>query len=90
MLKARMGEAGRRVPTGLMPDWVIWLASYFDTSLKQLVPILGQSLDSTSAKAKCDRHPGLLPSTYPNPRVDQVMTWYPGAVACLLSSCIQS
>ena len=53
LLKARMGEAGRRVPTGVMPDWVIWLASFMDPGLKQLLPILGLSNASSNEKARC-------------------------------------
>ncbi len=52
-MKARMGVAGKRVPTGLLPDWVLWLASHFDTSLKQIVPILGTIPHSSNEKAKC-------------------------------------
>jgi len=54
LLKANMGEAGRRVPTGVMPDWVIWLASFLDPGLKQLIPILGLSNASSNAKARCE------------------------------------
>ena len=57
LLKANMGEAGKRVPTGVMPDWVIWLASFFDPGLKQLIPILGLSNASSNAKARCVRIP---------------------------------
>ena len=53
VLKARMGEAGKRVPTGLLPGWVIWLASHFDTSLKQIVPSLGTMPQISNEKAKC-------------------------------------
>jgi len=53
LLKAKMGEAGKRVPTGVMPDWVIWLASFLDPGLKQLIPILGLCNASSNAKARC-------------------------------------
>ena len=53
MLKARMGEAGKRVPTGILPDWVLRLAACFDSSLRQIVPILGMMPQSSNEKAKC-------------------------------------
>ncbi len=53
MLKARMGKAGNRVPTIVLPDWVVWLASFFDSSLKQFVPILGTKPECSNEKAKC-------------------------------------
>ena len=52
LLKAEMGEAGGRVPTGIMPDWVIWLASFLKPDLRQLVPILGKTLAASNLKAR--------------------------------------
>ena len=53
LLKAKMGEAGERVPTDVMPDWVIWLASYLKPDLRQIVPILGKKLAASNDKARC-------------------------------------
>jgi len=53
VLKSRMGEAGKRVPTGILPDWVLRLAACFDSSLRQIVPILGKMPQSSNEKAKC-------------------------------------
>jgi nucleoside-diphosphate-sugar epimerase len=51
-LKARMGDAARRVPTRVLPDWLLRVASVFDSSLGQIVPELGKFKNATNAKAK--------------------------------------
>lgn len=52
VLKTRMGEAGKRVPTRVLPDWLLRAASLFDSSLKQIVPELGKLKNTTSEKSK--------------------------------------
>jgi nucleoside-diphosphate-sugar epimerase len=52
VLKARMGDAARRVPTRVLPDFVLRLASIFDSSLKQIIPELGKFKNATNEKAK--------------------------------------
>ncbi len=52
VLKARMGEAGRRVPTREIPDWVLRLSAVFDTAVKQVLPDLGKRKNATNAKAR--------------------------------------
>ena len=52
ILKARMGDAARRVPTRSLPDWAVRLAAIFDASVRQIVPELGKSKNATSEKAK--------------------------------------
>ncbi len=52
MLRARMGEAGRRVPTREIPDWVLRLSGVFDSAVKQVLPDLGKRKNATSAKAR--------------------------------------
>ena len=52
VLKARLGEAARRVPTRRLPDWLVRFASLFDGSVKQIVPELGKTKNATSAKAR--------------------------------------
>ena len=79
MLKARMGEAGKRVPTGILPDWVLWLASYFDSSLKQIVPMLGTVPQCSNEKAKCV--PLILhPNPYPGFDPVSHKRWLPSAL----------
>jgi len=52
MLKARMGDAARRVPTGVFPDWVVRLATLADSSLSLIVPELGKTKNATNEKAR--------------------------------------
>jgi dihydroflavonol-4-reductase len=52
VLKGRMGNAGRRVPTRLLPDWVVRLVAMFDKSVGLIVPELGKFKNGTNAKAK--------------------------------------
>jgi nucleoside-diphosphate-sugar epimerase len=51
-LKERMGNAGRRVPTRVLPDWVVRLVAMFDKSVRLIVPELGKFKNGTNAKAK--------------------------------------
>jgi dihydroflavonol-4-reductase len=52
LLKTRMGEAARRVPTRVLPDWMVRLASLYDASLGQIVPELGKFKKATNEKAR--------------------------------------
>jgi dihydroflavonol-4-reductase len=52
VLKGRMGEAARRVPTRVLPNWLLRTASLFDPSLKQIIPELGKSKNASNEKAK--------------------------------------
>jgi dihydroflavonol-4-reductase len=47
-----MGDAARRVPTRVLPDWMIRLVSMFDPSVSLIVPELGKFKNATNAKAK--------------------------------------
>jgi nucleoside-diphosphate-sugar epimerase len=51
-LKARMGNAARRVPTRVLPDWVVRLAALFDPAVGQLVPELGKFKNATNERAR--------------------------------------
>lgn len=51
-LKARMGEAARRVPTKELPNWLLKLASLRDPAVKQIIPELGKKRNATSEKAR--------------------------------------
>ena len=51
-LKARMGEAARRVPTRELPDWLVRLAALVDPSLRQVIGELGKTKNATSEKAR--------------------------------------
>ena len=51
ILKARLGEAARRVSTRELPDWLVRIAALADPSVRQIVPELGKSKNATSEKA---------------------------------------
>lgn len=51
VLKSRMGEAARRVPTGELPNWMVKLASLMDPAVKLITPELGKKRNATNAKA---------------------------------------
>ncbi len=51
-LKARTGAAGRRIPTGQLPDWLMRIAAMRDDAVKQIIPELGKFKNATNAKAK--------------------------------------
>jgi dihydroflavonol-4-reductase len=52
VLKARMGEAGKNVPTRVLPDWMVRLVSKFDKSIALIIPELGKFKNGTSEKAR--------------------------------------
>ena len=52
LLRARLGDAARKVPTRKVPDLVIRLAALFDRSLASVAPRLGDRRTFTSAKAQ--------------------------------------
>jgi nucleoside-diphosphate-sugar epimerase len=52
VLKTRMGAAGARVPTRVLPNWIIRIAAMFDKSIALLVPELGKTKRATNEKAK--------------------------------------
>ena len=52
LLKARLGDAGARVPTRVLPDWMLRLASMFTPSVRQALPELGEVRRASSEKAR--------------------------------------
>jgi nucleoside-diphosphate-sugar epimerase len=52
LLRARMGEAARRAPTKVMPDWIVRFAGLFNPALAQAVPELGRVRRLTNEKAR--------------------------------------
>jgi dihydroflavonol-4-reductase len=52
VLKARMGEAARRVPTKELPNWLVRLASLTDPAIKQILPELGRRKNAANEKAR--------------------------------------
>jgi nucleoside-diphosphate-sugar epimerase len=52
VLKARLGEAAKKVPTHELPNWVVRLVARFDPAMRQLLPLLGRVRNATSDKAR--------------------------------------
>jgi nucleoside-diphosphate-sugar epimerase len=51
VLKECMGEAAGRVPTRLLPNWIVRLVSLFDPSVALITPELGKFKNATNEKA---------------------------------------
>jgi dihydroflavonol-4-reductase len=51
-LKARLGDAAKRVPTRELPNWLVRLVGRFSPSVRPLIPLLGNIRNATSAKAE--------------------------------------
>jgi len=67
VLKARLGDAAKKVPTRQLPNWLVRLAARFDPALQQLLPLLGKIRNATSEKAQRVLH------WTPRPREDAVL-----------------
>jgi dihydroflavonol-4-reductase len=52
VLKARMGEAAKKVPSRQLPNWLVRLAALRDPSVRQMVSELGKVKRGTHVKAK--------------------------------------
>lgn len=52
ILKRRMGEAAKRVPTRELPNWLVRVAAMKDPAVKQILPELGKRKNATSEKAQ--------------------------------------
>ena len=52
VLKLRMGAAGRRVPTNVLPNWMVKLAAMGDPAVSQIVPELGKRKNGSNEKAR--------------------------------------
>lgn len=51
-LRTRMGEKGKRVPTRVLPNWLLRLVALFDSAIGLITPELGKAKNGTNAKAK--------------------------------------
>jgi dihydroflavonol-4-reductase len=51
VLKRRMGDAAKRVPTRELPNWLVKVAAMRDPAVKVILPELGKVKNSTSEKA---------------------------------------
>jgi nucleoside-diphosphate-sugar epimerase len=52
VLRARLGDAARRVPTRQLPNWLVRFVALFDARMRPLLPLLGSTRNATSAKAE--------------------------------------
>lgn len=52
VLEARMGEAGARVPTKELPNWLLRLVALRDATVKQFLPELGKVKHASNEKAR--------------------------------------
>jgi nucleoside-diphosphate-sugar epimerase len=52
ILRERLGDSARRVPTREMPDFLVRLAALRDPAIKLILPELGKKKNATSAKAQ--------------------------------------
>ena len=52
VLRERMGDDAKKVPTRVLPNWLVRPVSRFDSSVKQIVPELGKVKQASNAKAK--------------------------------------
>ena len=51
MLRRRLGDAARRVPTRELPDWLLRVVALVDKSVGQIVPELGKRKNASAEKA---------------------------------------
>jgi dihydroflavonol-4-reductase len=52
VLKAGLGEAGRKIPTRQLPDWLVRLAALRSPEIKLLLPEVGKVKNASGEKAK--------------------------------------
>jgi nucleoside-diphosphate-sugar epimerase len=52
VLRNRMGEAGKKVPTRQLPNWLVRIAALRDPVVKQILPELGKLKNASNEKAK--------------------------------------
>jgi dihydroflavonol-4-reductase len=52
VLRARLGDAAKKVPTRQLPDWMVRLSARFSPQMRSLLPLLGKARNATSAKAE--------------------------------------
>jgi nucleoside-diphosphate-sugar epimerase len=52
LLKSRLGQPARRVPTRQLPNWLVRLAAFRDPAIRLILPELGKYKNGTNEKAK--------------------------------------
>ncbi len=67
MLKARLGDAAKRVPTRQLPNGLVRIVALFDPTVRPMLPLLDNTRHATSAKAE------RLLGWRPRPREDAII-----------------
>jgi len=52
VLRRRIGAAASKVPTRVLPNWLVRLAALKDPTMRPIVPLLGVNMNATGEKAK--------------------------------------
>jgi dihydroflavonol-4-reductase len=52
LLKSKLGEKAKRVPTRVLPDWLVRIIALFDPGLALVVPELGKTKKASNEKAR--------------------------------------
>jgi nucleoside-diphosphate-sugar epimerase len=52
VLKTRLGEAAKKVPTRQLPNWLVRVVALFDPTVRPMLPLLNSTRHATSAKAE--------------------------------------
>ena len=52
VLKTRLGNAAKRVPTRQLPNWLVRIVALFDPTVRPTLPLLDNTRHATSAKAE--------------------------------------
>ncbi|WP_417358865.1 SDR family oxidoreductase [Gallaecimonas pentaromativorans] len=52
ILREKLGPLAHKVPTRIIPNWLVRLGALKDPAMRGVVPLLGVNLNSTSAKAR--------------------------------------
>ena len=52
VLRRRLGAAARRVPTRVLPNWLVRLSARGNPAMRMVVPLLGRDMNATGAKAR--------------------------------------
>jgi dihydroflavonol-4-reductase len=52
ILRSRLGEAARRVPTRQLPNWLVRMAAWRSATVREILPELGKKKNASSDKAR--------------------------------------
>jgi len=52
VLKTRLGNSAKKVPTRQLPNWLVRVVALFDPTVRPMLPLLDNMRHATSAKAE--------------------------------------